>query len=99
MLRSYVGIASRRGLVAFVPEHGPAVRRLLEKTYGAPSPIDAVCWWAFLDEDGAATVLQELEQGEHVRALVTLNQQAAQIGPILPGDVVSEPAANRFCAH
>ncbi len=83
MLKAYLAIASKRGLVAFAPERAVTTARFLD----AARRLDfdqAVCWWAVLSEEGAAEVASRLEHGELVAALYALNQQATRAGRVLP---------------
>lgn len=84
MLKSYVGMASRRGLLALAPESEPLVRHLIERAAQATRGA-AVCLWAVMSAEEADRVTAQLDSGDFGPALVTLNQEAVQLGPIYPG--------------
>lgn len=95
MLKAYVGIASRRGLVAITPERERAVELILDRARRLNFE-DAVCWWAYLTEDEAAEIVRRLDCGELISALYALNQQATQLGRILPSDPSHGVAGSRL---
>ena len=83
MLQAYVGMASRSGLTALVPESEPLVRQLVEMASRATREA-AVCVWAVMSDEEADRIRSQLESGEFGPALVTLNQGALHFGPIWP---------------
>lgn len=85
MLKSYVGIVTRIGLEAFLPENEWTARALLSRAY-CRRKEQAVCWWAVLTDTAAAEILSHIEQGDRLAALATLDETATQLGPILPAD-------------
>jgi hypothetical protein len=85
MLKSYVGLASARGLEAFAPEHQLAVESLAARARASRS----VCCWAVLPDDGAREIDDRLAAGEAVAALALLETAAREVGQILPSDLTT----------
>lgn len=83
MLRSYVGVVSRRGLVTLEPESESLVKHLVGRAAHATRET-AVCLWAVLASEPAALVAAQVESGDFGPALRTLNQEAFELGPIYP---------------
>ena len=50
MLKSYVGIVTRNGLQAFLPEHEHVVRELVRSAYQDPGVRCTLCCWAVIPE-------------------------------------------------
>ena len=85
MLKSYVGLASARGLEAFAPEHHLSVESLAARARKARS----VCCWAVLPDDDAREIGDRLAAGESIAALVLLEAAAREVGQILPSDLTT----------
>jgi hypothetical protein len=85
MLKSYVGLASARGLEAFAPEHRLAVQALAARARKVPS----VCCWAVLPDDDAREIDDRLAAGEAEAALALLEATAREVGPIFPSDLIT----------
>ncbi|MFO0849964.1 MAG: hypothetical protein U0871_15620 [Gemmataceae bacterium] len=83
MLKSYVGLASARGLEALTPDHHLARQALATRTRGRRS----VCCWAVLPDDSAAAIDEQLAAGDTRAALFLLEATAFGVGPILPSDL------------
>ncbi len=85
MLKSYVGIATRNGLQAFLPEREHVVRELVRSAYRDPGRC-ALCCWAVIPETAALEVARQMDEGDHYAALLTLDRAATALGPILPSN-------------
>jgi hypothetical protein len=83
MLRSYVAMASSRGLLTLLPESEAIVRDMVERAYRHRRE-SSVCLWVVMAAEDAARVTAEMEAGELRSALVTLDREARQLGSILP---------------
>jgi hypothetical protein len=83
MLRSFVGIATRNGLETLLPEHAQALRLLKTQAQRHPSGRQ-LCFWAVLSERVALQVQRHLAAGDAHTALVTLDRNAKQLGPLVP---------------
>lgn len=83
MLRAYVGIISCHGLELLLPEQEHVADSLSQRIYNDRSHR-AACCWAVLGEVAAWEVSRQLAMGNPLDALVTLDQAAVQLGPILP---------------
>ena len=86
MMRSYVGIISRRGLEWLLPESDPVLRFLAGRAY-AEWPPSAVYYWAAIQTPEATEIQGQLDDGDSDRALQILQATARFSGPILPSDV------------
>jgi hypothetical protein len=82
MLRSYVAMASSRGLLALLPESEAIVRDLVDRAYRRRE--GRVCLWVVMAAEHAERVAAELEAGDPGAALRTLDREARQLGSILP---------------
>ena len=82
MLRSYVAMASSRGLLTLLPETEAIVQALTERAYRRRD--SNLCLWVVMAAEDAARVAAEMEAGNLRSALVTLEREARQIGSILP---------------
>jgi hypothetical protein len=82
MLRSYVAMASSRGLLTLLPESEAIVQALTERAYRRCA--SRLCLWVVMAAEDAARVAAEMEAGNLRSALVTLEREARQIGSILP---------------
>ena len=85
MLRSYVAIATKNGLEAFLPEHEYVVRELVRRAYRDPGH-SALCWWAVMPETAALEVAWHFDEGDRFAAMLTLDRAATALGPILPSN-------------
>src|SRR5262249_36090750 len=85
MLKSYVGLASTRGLEAFVPEHHLAVQALAARA----RKVRSVCCWAVLPDDDAREIDDRLAAGAAGAALALREATAREFGPILPSDLIT----------
>jgi hypothetical protein len=85
MLKSYVGLASARGLEAFAPEHHLAVQALAARA----RKVRSVCYWAVLPDDDALAIDDRLAAGDARAALALLEATAREVGPILPSDLIT----------
>lgn len=83
VLRSYVAMASSRGLLTLQPESESVVRDMVERASRRRFE-SGVCLWVVMAAEDAARVTAELEAGELRSAFVTLNDEARQLGSILP---------------
>jgi hypothetical protein len=83
MLKSYVAMASARGLLTLLPESEAIVRELVDSAYRRRRE-SRVCLWAVMAAEDAERVTAEMEAGELRSALLTLNREARQLGSILP---------------
>jgi hypothetical protein len=83
MLKSYVAMASSRGLLTLLPESEAIVRELVDRAYRRRRER-RVCLWAVMAAEDAERVTAEMEAGELRSALLTLNREARQLGSILP---------------
>jgi hypothetical protein len=83
MLKSYVGLASARGLEALTPEHHLAVEALTARA----RRVRSVCCWAVLPDDDAEAIGDRLAAGDAVAALALLEASAREFGTIVPGDL------------
>ena len=83
MIRSYVGIVTTRGLQAFYCENDHIVRFLNRRLY-RHKPYAGLCYWAVMPDETANQVERQLELGEYVLALRTLQTHALHYGSILP---------------
>lgn len=80
MKRAFIGIAQQDGLLTLIPERSdvaPFVWRRAQR-------MNAVCFWAVIDQSIAATILDELEAGSGHNALILLQTLAAELGPVVP---------------
>ena len=94
MLKSYVGIVSRRGLEAFFPENDHVLRFLIRRAYRSYQ-IDTVCFWAVLQDSIGNAIEQLLECGRPADALLALQHLATEIGTVYP----DEPEVPVFSAR
>src|SRR3954463_10318564 len=90
MLKSYVAIATRNGLHAFLPEREHVVKELVRSAYQDPGRC-ALCCWAVIPETAALEVARQMDEGDHHAALLTLDRAATMLGPILPSNADGRP--------
>jgi hypothetical protein len=83
MVRSYVGIISRRGLELLLPETEHAVPFLLRRAYCRHS-AGAICCWAVMQDAAAGEVQRQLLFRRYEDAFLSLRVKAACFGTILP---------------
>lgn len=85
MLKSYIGIATRNGLQAFLPEREHVVSEFVRSAYSEPGRC-ALCCWAVIPETDALEVARQMDEGDYYAALLTLDRAATALGPILPSN-------------
>ena len=85
MLKSYVSLASARGLEAFAPEHDLAIQALSARA----RKMRSVCYWAVLPDQAAREIDDRLAAGESRAALALLEATAREFGPILPSNLIT----------
>jgi hypothetical protein len=78
---AYLGIADRKGLLAWWPEH-PHLWRFLQRRQ-AQRPRE-ICFWAVLAGGEAQQIAEYVECGELFAALRLLEQTEAEVGRVLP---------------
>ena len=83
MNRSYLGVVTRRGLEAFFQEEDHVIRFLHRRVYRR-RPYDGFCCWAVMQDEIASQIEFQLEAGDHLLALRTLQSHAMHWGAILP---------------
>lgn len=83
MLKSYVGIVTRRGLESFFPEDDHVLRFLMRRTYRSRQS-NAVCFWAVMEDSIADTIKFLLECGLPDEASLTLQYLATEFGTVCP---------------
>jgi hypothetical protein len=79
MRNAFVGLVSRQGLEALLPENGAACRWSLNM---ARTCFPSGCLWAVLERAAAAEVLDLLADGQPRAALEALSLAAESIGPL-----------------
>lgn len=85
MLKSYIGLATPRGLESLVPEHAPAAQALAARARTRQS----VCCWAVLPDSDAAEIGYRLAAGEATAALALLEAAAQSVGRIPLDDLLA----------
>lgn len=93
MKRAFIGIAQQDGLLTLIPER-PDVTQFV---WRRAQRMNAVCFWAVIDQSLAATILNELEAGAGHNALILLQTLAAELGPVVP--LEDSDAANHEHEH
>lgn len=83
MNRSYVGIITHRGLQAIYHENDHVVRFLNRRLYRR-RPYGGLCCWAVMPDETADQVERQMELGENLLALRTMQTHALHFGSILP---------------
>ena len=83
MLDSYIGLISRRGLESLFPETEHAAPFLVRRAYRR-QPLEAVCYWAVMEESAAQQVQWQLQWRHHEEAFLVLRALADHVGTILP---------------
>jgi len=87
MRKSYLGIACPSGLILLIPENRHAERFLVRRA----CRLDAVCFWAVIDESFYSTIHCELERGEAMNGLKLVQLLAQDVGTVLPSTHAREP--------
>lgn len=78
MKRAFVGIAQRNGLVTLLPERPEVVPFLWRRA----ERMQAVCFWAVIDQSLAEAITAELDAGASHNALILLQTLAVELGPV-----------------
>jgi len=88
MLKAFVGVASRHGLAIFQPERDDTlslVRRCVRPG------IRRCGFWAVVNDADARSIQALFHDGKRKEAMIALDRQAHEIGPILPSDLTRSP--------
>ena len=88
MLKAYVGVASKHGLAIFQPEGDDTlslVRRCVRPD------LHRCGFWAVVNEADARSIRALFLDGKPKEAMIALERQAHEIGPILPSDLRRSP--------
>jgi hypothetical protein len=88
MLKAYVGVASKHGLSVFQPEHDDALS--LVRKCVRPG-VRRCGFWAVVNDADARSIQALFLDGKRQEALIALERQAHEIGPILPSDLRPSP--------
>ena len=86
MKRAFVGTAQQDGLLTLFPER----RDVTQFLWRQAQRMNAVCFWAVIDQTIAASILAELEGGETHSALILLQTLAAELGAVVPVENFAE---------
>lgn len=86
MKRAFVGIAQQDGLLTLLPERSDVTQFVWRRA----QRMQAVCFWAVIDQSLAATIVDELEAGASRNALMLLQTLAVELGPVVPGEDSAE---------
>ena len=84
MLKAFVGVASKHGLAVFQPERDDTlsfVRRCVRPG------IRRCGFWAVVNDVDARSIQAMFHDGKRKEAMIALERQAHEIGPILPSDL------------
>jgi hypothetical protein len=88
MLKAFVGVASRHGLSVFQPERDDALSLLRRSV----RPGARRCsFWAVVNDTDACSIAALFFDGKRKEAMIALERQAHEIGPILPSDLNRTP--------
>lgn len=90
MRRAFVGIAQQDGLITLLPER----RDVTHFVWRRAQRMQAVCFWAVIDQSLAATILDELEDGASHNALILLQTLAVELGPVFAPNESGESRDN-----
>ncbi len=90
MRRAFVGIAQQDGLITLLPER----RGVTQFVWRRAQRMQAVCFWAVIDQSLAAAILDELEDGASHNALILLQTLAVELGPVFASNESSESRDN-----
>jgi hypothetical protein len=88
MLKAFVGVASSQGLAIFQPERADTlslVRRCVRPG------IRRCGFWAVVNDADARAIQALFLDGRREEAMIALDRQAHEIGPILPSDLTRSP--------
>lgn len=83
MVRSYLGVVTRKGLELLVPETEQAEAFVQQRIRGHAGK--AICCWAVLADPAERQVRLQLRLGRWREALVKLNQESRCLGTMMPG--------------
>ena len=88
MRKSYVGIATPRGLEVFETENRDVCQFLIRRAYRS-NREQSVCFWAVMDDAVARTVWGLMHAGCRLDALLIIQTLAIESGSLYPGDLES----------
>ena len=90
MNQSYIGIVTAHGLQAIYRESDHLRRTVHQRIY-QDRPSSGLCCWAVMPDELLQRIELQLKAGEGQEALLTLQEHAPFLGPILPSSSWNTP--------